>query len=79
MVKEVLFMNQEVGGEYQADKQSRLDSVVKTQTGEWINVEMQLSKRNDMFKRTVLYWSRLYTAQLQKRKRLSYIVSDNNY
>lgn len=67
-VKEVMFVNQEVGGEYQDDKQSRLDIVVKTQTGELINVEMQLSKRNDMFKRTVFYWSRLYTAQLQKGK-----------
>lgn len=67
-VKEVMFVNQEYGGEYEDDKQSRLDIVVKTQAGELINVEMQLSKRNDMLKRTLFYWSRLYTVQLQKGK-----------
>ena len=67
-VKEVMFVNQEMGGEYQDDKQSRLDIVVKTQTGELINVEMQMSNQDDMFKRTLFYWSRLYTVQLQKRK-----------
>lgn len=66
MIKEATFINQEVGGEYQEDKQSRLDIVVKTQAGELINIEMQLSNQHDMFKRTLFYWSRLYTAQLQK-------------
>ena len=65
-IKEVMFANQEVGGEYKEDKQSRLDIVVKTQAGELINVEMQLSNQHDMFKRTLFYWSRLYTGQLQK-------------
>ena len=41
-IKEVTFINQEVGGEYQDDKQSRLDIVVKTQADEFINIEMQL-------------------------------------
>lgn len=67
-VKEVMFLNQEVGGEYLEDKQSRLDIVVKTQLGEMINIEMQLSNQNDMFKRTLFYWSRLYAVQLQKGK-----------
>ena len=65
-IKEVMFANQEVGGAYKEDKQSRLDIVVKTQAGELINIEMQLSNQKDMFKRTLFYWSRLYTAQLQK-------------
>ncbi|MCT6922717.1 Rpn family recombination-promoting nuclease/putative transposase [Metasolibacillus sp.] len=67
-IQEVLFANQETGGEYEEDKQSRLDIVVKTQKGEWINVEMQLSNQEDMLKRTLYYWSRLYAAQLQKGK-----------
>lgn len=68
IVKEVMFLNQEVGGEYLEDKQSRLDIVVKTQFGEMINIEMQLSNQNDMFKRTLFYWSRLYAVQLKKGK-----------
>lgn len=67
-IKEVMFANQEFGGEYKEDKQSRLDIVVKTQANELINVEMQLSNQKDMFKRTLFYWSRLYTSQLQKGK-----------
>lgn len=67
-VKEVMFVNQEIGGEFQDDKQSRLDIIVKTQSGEHINVEMQLSNQDDMMKRTLYYWSRLFTKQLQKGK-----------
>ena len=67
-IKEVTFINQEVGGEYQDDKQSRLDIVVKTQADEFINIEMQLSDHKNMLKRTLFYWSRLYNAQLQRGK-----------
>lgn len=65
-IKEVLFLDKEVGGDHLDDKQSRLDIVVKTQTGEHINIEMQLSNQNDMMKRTLFYWSRLFVDQLQK-------------
>ena len=67
-VKEILFVNQEIGGRHLDDKQSRLDIVVRTQDGDLINVEMQLSNQNDMMKRTLFYWSRLFTDQLQKGK-----------
>ena len=65
-IKEVAFMSQEVGGEYNGDKQSRLDIVVKTQDNEMINIEIQLSNQHDMIKRTLFYWSHLYASQLQK-------------
>ena len=67
-IKEVVFINQEVGGEYLDDKQSRLDIVVRTQANELINVEMQLSNQHDMIKRTLYYWSRLFLDQLPKGK-----------
>ncbi|OEC01239.1 hypothetical protein GY31_13075 [Lysinibacillus sphaericus] len=67
-IKEVTFINHEVGGEHKEDKQSRLDIVVKTQNEEYINIEIQLANKNDMFKRTLFYWSRLYNSQLQKGK-----------
>lgn len=65
-IKEVTFINQEVGGEYKEDKQSRLDVVVKTQNEDYINIEIQLANKNDMFKRTLYYWSRLYNSQLHR-------------
>lgn len=65
-IKEVEFTSQEVGGEYKDDKQSRLDIVVRTQKGDLINMEVQLSNEHNMFKRTLYYWSRLYTSQLSK-------------
>lgn len=67
-IKEVTFINQEIGGEYFDDKQSRLDIIVKTQSNELINVEMQLSNQNNMMKRSLFYWSRLFSDQLQKGK-----------
>lgn len=67
-IKEVMFVNQEIGGEYIDDKQSRLDIVVRTQSDELINVEMQLSNQNDMMKRTIYYWAQLFTDQFKKRQ-----------
>lgn len=66
IVKEVLFINQELGGEYEEDKQSRLDIVVITQSGERINIEMQLANKYNMFKRTMYYWAKLYEGQMKK-------------
>ncbi len=67
-INEVTFITQEVSGEYIEDKQCRLDIVVKTQYREFINIEIQLANKKDMFKRTLFYWSRLYNLQLQKGK-----------
>ncbi|MFJ6209546.1 Rpn family recombination-promoting nuclease/putative transposase [Lysinibacillus sp. NPDC092081] len=63
-IKEVTFIQQELGGEYQDDKQSRLDILVKTQNGDFINVEIQLSNQQDMTKRTLYYWAKMYESQL---------------
>lgn len=65
-VKEVAFINTEFNGEHVDDKQSRLDIVVKTQTDELINVEIQLSNQHDMVKRTLYYWSKLYGSQMKR-------------
>ncbi|MFE3573020.1 Rpn family recombination-promoting nuclease/putative transposase [Lysinibacillus sp. NPDC059133] len=63
-IKEVTFIQHELGGEYQDDKQSRLDILVKTQKGDFINVEIQLSNQHDMTKRTLYYWAKMYESQL---------------
>lgn len=52
-IKEVEFINQEVGGEYKDDKQSRLDIVVRTQKVDLINIEVQLSNEHNIFKRSL--------------------------
>ncbi|WP_285395762.1 Rpn family recombination-promoting nuclease/putative transposase [Lysinibacillus sp. fls2-241-R2A-57] len=65
-IKEVSFMSQEFSGEHRDDKQSRLDILVKTQENIAINIEIQLSNQHDMIKRTLYYWSKIYTSELKK-------------
>src|SRR5690625_3253518 len=65
-IKDISFTNIEAGGEYEDDKQSRLDLLVVTEADEWINVEIQFSNQYDMVKRSIYYWSGVYRKQLQK-------------
>lgn len=65
-INEVTFVNREIGGEFVEDKESRLDIVVRTQKNELINIEMQLSNQNNMMKRTLYYWARLFATQIDK-------------
>ncbi len=46
------------------EKTSILDVKAKTATGELINIEIQLSNKYNMDKRSLFYWSRLYSGQL---------------
>ncbi len=50
------------------DKQSIFDIWAKTATGKHINVEMQLFNKYDIEKRTLFYWSKRYSGQLQERQ-----------
>ena len=70
-IKEITFQNIEIGGEYFDDKQSRLDILVKTQNNQQINVEIQFTNKYDMVKRSIFYWSQLYSDQLSKS--MSYV------
>ncbi|WP_260858148.1 Rpn family recombination-promoting nuclease/putative transposase [Bacillus sp. FJAT-22090] len=70
-VKEITFKNVEIGGEYYGDKQSRLDLLVQTQDNQQVNVEIQFTNKYDMVKRSIYYWSQLYSDQLIKS--MSYI------
>lgn len=73
-IKEVMFAKQETGGEYKDGKQSRLDVVVRTQSNELINIEVQIANDHDMFKRTLFYWSSLYTSELTKGQGYHHLV-----
>lgn len=46
--------------EYSEDKLSILDIKVRTETGERINIEMQVRDTDNYRKRSLYYWSRLY-------------------
>lgn len=65
IIQDISFQNIEIGGEYEEDKQSRLDLLVKTQANEWINVEIQFTNKYDMVKRSIYYWSRVYARPMK--------------
>ena len=52
--------------EHEEAKLSILDISATLDTGTKVNVEIQLNNNHDMIKRSLYYWGRLYTAQLQK-------------
>ncbi|MCH4570559.1 Rpn family recombination-promoting nuclease/putative transposase [Bacillus sp. ES1-5] len=52
--------------EYEEDKLSILDISATLNTGTKVNVEIQLNNNHDMMKRSLYYWGKLYTSQLQK-------------
>lgn len=66
IIKEVTFKNVEVIGDHKNDKQSRLDILVTTQANHQINVEIQFTKSLDMVKRSIFYWSQLYSDQAER-------------
>lgn len=66
-IKDIAFSNTEAGGEYETDKQSRLDLLVVTNAEEWINVEIQFTDKYDMVKRSIYYWSGVYRSQMQRK------------
>lgn len=79
-IKDITFTNIEAGGEHVDDKQSRLDLLVVTTTGEKINVEIQFTDRYNMIKRFIYYWSGIYRSQLRSGmgyKELSDVISIN--
>lgn len=70
-IKDITFANIEAGGEHLDDKQSRLDVLVVTASGEKINVEIQYTDQYNMPKRSIYYWSGIYRKQL--RTGMSYL------
>ncbi|EEM98655.1 hypothetical protein bthur0014_67640 [Bacillus thuringiensis IBL 4222] len=52
---------------------SILDISAALDTGTKVNVEIQLNNNHDMIKRSLYYWGRLYTSQLQKGMPYSFL------
>uniref|UniRef100_UPI00398ABC0E Rpn family recombination-promoting nuclease/putative transposase n=1 Tax=Paenibacillus ehimensis TaxID=79264 RepID=UPI00398ABC0E len=63
---EIVLLNPYTEKDAPRDKQSILDIRGKTTEGELINVGMQLFNKYDTEKRTLFYWSKLYSGQLQE-------------
>ncbi|WP_310829712.1 Rpn family recombination-promoting nuclease/putative transposase [Paenibacillus pedocola] len=64
-LQEVVLLNPYTDKDDPLDKLSIFDIWAKTVDGRLINIEMQLFNRYDMEKRTLYYWSKRYSSQLQ--------------
>ncbi|MGF9796869.1 Rpn family recombination-promoting nuclease/putative transposase [Brevibacillus agri] len=65
-IASVEILNSEINREHIEDKASVLDIHAKTEQGVHVNIEIQLANKFDMEKRTLYYWSRIFSAQMQK-------------
>lgn len=64
-LEEVVLLNPYTDKDDPEDKQSIFDIWARTVDGRLINIEMQLFNQYDMEKRTLYYWSKRYSSQLQ--------------
>lgn len=65
-IVDVELRNIEITKEAIEDKNSRLDVKAVTDGGMIVNVEIQLSNQYNMTKRTLYYWSKLYSDQMKE-------------
>ena len=63
-IKSVQIKNSDIEKEHIEDKYSRLDIKAITNSGEYINVEIQVKNEYNMIKRSLYYWSKLYEEQI---------------
>jgi predicted transposase/invertase (TIGR01784 family) len=64
-VKEIRLVNPYNEKEFKNDKLSILDIKAQEElTGQWYNIEMQITDQDYYDKRALYYWSRLYTSQM---------------
>ena len=66
LITEVEMKNTDINKDYIEDKFSRLDVKATTSNNEIINIEIQLKNEYNMIKRSLYYWSKLYSEQLNE-------------
>ena len=66
LITEVEIKNTDLNKGYIEDKFSRLDVKATTSSNEIINIEIQLKNEYNMIKRSLYYWSKLYSEQLNE-------------
>jgi len=69
-IQDVEIINNEIIPDTYDQKFSRLDLLLKTSQG-GINIEIQVDNRGDYTERTLFYWAKSYTTQLEKGKKYS--------
>ena len=66
LITAVEMKNTDINKDYIEDKFSRLDVKATTSNNEVINIEIQLKNEYNMIKRSLYYWSKLYSEQLNE-------------
>lgn len=66
LITAVELKNTDINKDYIEDKFSRLDVKATTSNNEVINIEIQLKNEYNMIKRSLYYWSKLYSEQLNE-------------
>lgn len=66
LITSVEMKNTDINKDYIEDKFSRLDVKATTSNNEVINIEIQLKNEYNMIKRSLYYWSKLYSDQLSE-------------
>ncbi|BAF60639.1 hypothetical protein PTH_2458 [Pelotomaculum thermopropionicum SI] len=70
-ITDLELLDRELDPEYLLDKAARLDILARTAGGVLVNVEIQIARQQDIDKRTLFYWARLYGGQLKSGQRFS--------
>ena len=65
-IRDIRFISTEMIPQSEEEKLSRLDVACELDTGELIDVEVQVVNYNNMQRRTLYYWSGLYLSRLAK-------------
>lgn len=59
-LKDITFLDREINGEYDNEKDSRLDLLGESSDGTKVNIEIQVASISAMGKRSLFYWCRIY-------------------
>ena len=79
-ITSVELLNTEMSNEFIGERGVRFDLLARASDGELLNVEMQKKNSDNMYKRSLYYWARLYSSQLkkgQKYKELCPVITIN--
>ncbi|ELC8332951.1 Rpn family recombination-promoting nuclease/putative transposase [Clostridium perfringens] len=71
LIKDVEIKNNDIDKDFIEDKFSRLDVKATTSNNEHINIEIQVKNEYNMIQRTLYYWSKMYSEQIQNRDNYS--------
>lgn len=65
-ITKVTLLNPELNKEYKDDKKSVMDLRAVTSEGIQVNIEIQLANKHDMERRSLYYWAKMYTDQMNQ-------------